>query len=133
MTFHFIALPQTLYIYRYPPNAELTSEILKASEILKDSFFSISRTPHELSIICEKPSLPLAEECSPDWRALYIKGRLDHSMIGVMASITDVLAKAECSVFALSTFDTDYILVKTRDFDKAIQALSLTNTVTETT
>lgn len=86
-------------------------------------FFSITRTADELSIVCSQDNIPNDIKCEKDWRMLKIQGPLDFSLIGILASISTVLAQKGISIFAISTYDTDYILVKNKDIDNAIEAL----------
>lgn len=93
-------------------------------EWTKDSdFFSITKTSDELSIVCFQDSIPNDVKCERDWRILKIEGPLDFSLIGILASISTVLAQKGISIFAISTYDTDYILVKDKDINNAIEAL----------
>jgi uncharacterized protein len=86
-------------------------------------FFSITRTMDELSIVCPQDNIPGEVKCEKDWRILKIEGPLDFSLVGILAQISTLLAKAGVSIFAVSTYDTDYILVKNKDIVKAIQVL----------
>lgn len=86
-------------------------------------FFSITRTSDELSIVCIEESIPNNVKCEKDWRILKIEGPLDFSLIGILASVSKILAQKGISIFAISTYDTDYILVKNKDIDNAIQSL----------
>ena len=86
-------------------------------------FFSITKTCDELSIVCIQDDIPNNILCEKDWRILKIEGPLDFSLIGILASISTILAQNEISVFAISTYDTDYILVKNKDLSNAIQSL----------
>lgn len=86
-------------------------------------FFSITRTSDELSIVCSQDDIPNDIKCEKDWKILKIEGPLDFSLIGILASISAALAKKGISIFAISTYDTDYILVKNNDIDNAIQSL----------
>ncbi|TCO70687.1 ACT domain-containing protein [Marinisporobacter balticus] len=89
----------------------------------KDSdFFSITKTSDELSIVCAQPDIPDDIKCEKDWRILKIQGPLDFSLIGILASISTILAQKGISIFAVSTYDTDYILIKDRDIYNAIEA-----------
>jgi hypothetical protein len=72
---------------------------------------SISRTPDELSIVCAEEAVPLDVRRESRWRCLRVAGTIDFGVVGVLASLTAALAGARLSVFALSTFDTDYLLV----------------------
>ena len=84
---------------------------------------SITRTPEELSIVCSQGAVPDHIRCESDWRCLRVVGPLEFSMTGVVASLTGALARADISVFVVSTFDTDLVLVKETDLDGAIAAL----------
>ena len=86
-------------------------------------FFSITRTAEELSMICSEENILEDIKCEKDWRILKVEGPLDFSLIGILASISSILAKREISIFAISTYDTDYILVKNNDIDNTIEAL----------
>ena len=89
----------------------------------KSNFFSITRTSDELSIVCSQDDIPNEIKCEKDWRILKIEGPLDFSLIGILASISTILAQTGISIFAISTYDTDYILVKNNDIDNAISLL----------
>jgi hypothetical protein len=86
-------------------------------------FFSVTRAHKELSVVCLQQNAPDMIKCERDWRALLVQGPLEFSMTGVLAALTAPLAKAEISIFAISTYDTDYILVKQPALEKAIIAL----------
>lgn len=86
-------------------------------------FFSITRTLDELSIVCSQDNIPADIKSERDWRALKVEGPLDFALVGILASISTILAQSKISIFAISTYDTDYILVKDRDIDNAIEAL----------
>jgi uncharacterized protein len=86
-------------------------------------FFSISRTTDELSVVCETDLVPENIKSEPDWRGLKVLGPLDFSLVGILAELAAVLAVAGVSIFAISTYDTDYLLVKANQFDAAIGAL----------
>jgi len=86
-------------------------------------FFSIARTSDELSIVCSQDNIPNDIKCEKDWRILKIEGPLDFSLIGILSSISTILARKGISIFAISTYDTDYILVKDKDINNAIVAL----------
>jgi len=85
---------------------------------------SVTRTATELSVTCLQDQVPDGVTSETDWRCLRIAGELDFSLVGVVASLTTVLAVADISVFVCSTFNTDYVLVKQKCLDKAIAALT---------
>ena len=89
------------------------------------SFFSVTRTDAEMSVVCREDSAPAGENVrvEPDWRALEVAGPLDFSMVGVMAALTAPLADVDVSVFVVSTYDTDYVLVHAAALEKAVEAL----------
>lgn len=89
----------------------------------QSEFYSITKTSEELSIVCSLNHIPQDVTCERDWRILKIEGPLDFSMIGILSSISGILAKQKVSIFAISTYDTDYILVKDKDIEVSIQAL----------
>ena len=88
-----------------------------------DDFYAITRTAEELSIICSQHCIPETILCERDWKVLKIEGQLDFALIGILAEVTAILAKKKISVFAVSTYNTDYILVKTNVLGNAINAL----------
>jgi hypothetical protein len=85
--------------------------------------FSITRTAEELSVVCEQAVVPDAVRCERDWRCVQLAGPIPFSMVGVLASLVQPLAEARISVFAISTFDTDYLLVKENDLKRAASVL----------
>jgi uncharacterized protein len=87
------------------------------------AFVSITRTADELSIVCTEGLAPKDVKQETGWRAFKIKGPLDFGLTGILASVLDPLARAGISIFALSTFHTDYILVKADKVEAAAQAL----------
>jgi len=86
-------------------------------------FSSVTRTAEELSVVCPDAQVPGRVKREGGWRVLKVEGPLDFSLTGVLASLTAPLAREGISVFALSTYDTDYLLVKKEQLEKAIQAL----------
>jgi uncharacterized protein len=87
-------------------------------------FTSITRTSDELSVICAYDEVPVGVPMEGPWRALRVQGPIVMTLIGVVASLAGALADAGISIFAISTFDTDYILVHEPDFDDAVGALT---------
>ena len=86
-------------------------------------FYSISRTTNELSIICDRRNIPENINCEHNWRVLMIEGPFEFEEIGILNSITKPLAEANISLLTISTFDTDYILIKENYFSEAIKTL----------
>ena len=88
-------------------------------------FFFMGRTDNEISLVCRKEDVPEKTlEREDGWRGFRIRGVLDFSLIGILARISSLLAEAGISIFALSTYQTDYILVREGDFERALDLLS---------
>ena len=87
------------------------------------SFFSVTRTGDELSVVTELSQVPPGVQSQPGWRVLKVHGPFVLSEIGVLASLAAPLAEAKISLFAVSTFDTDYLLVASETLSAAIAAL----------
>jgi hypothetical protein len=87
-------------------------------------FSSVTRTVAELSVVCPDACVPVGVKKESGWRVLMVVGPLDFSLTGVLAPLTGPLAREGISVFALSTYDTDYLLVKEEQLGKAIQVLN---------
>jgi hypothetical protein len=87
------------------------------------NLFSITRTAEELSVVCRQDAVPDGINCERGWRCLRVAGTIPFSVVGVLASLTAPLAEAGIGVFAISTFDTDYLLVKAQDLERAVDVL----------
>ncbi|HET7146648.1 MAG TPA: ACT domain-containing protein [Gaiellaceae bacterium] len=88
-------------------------------------FWSVTRTESELSIVCAQDDVPDDESAERGWCALEVSGPpLDFSLTGVVASLVTPLADAAIPIFVLSTFETDYLLVRERDLEPAVEALT---------
>jgi hypothetical protein len=111
-------LPETFAIARLDPDAAIPPWALAAS-----GFVSITRTADEVSIVCAETTVPEGTRASRGWRCLRVAGPLDFALVGVLASLASPLADAGISIFAVSTYDTDYLLVREPDLIAAIQTL----------
>ena len=110
-------LPDTLAICRLEPDAAVPDWGASGS------FYSITRTPDEVSIVCEQSAVPADVRSEREWRCFKLAGPIPFTTVGVLAALVAPLADAGISVFAVSTFDTDYLLVKEADFSEAVAAL----------
>lgn len=110
-------LGERLAVCRLDPQAELPQWATAAP------FYSVTRTLEELSIICSERFIPDGVKHEGGWRALKLEGKFDFGQVGVLASVVVPLAEAGVSIFAVSTFDTDYALVKEAQLDVAVAAL----------
>ncbi len=96
----------------------------------RGGFVSITRSERELSIVAAEQLVPAEVKADRGWAAMRVVGRLDFALVGVLAKLTGALAEAEIPCFAISTYDTDYILVKQQDADDATEALGTVAQVT---
>jgi len=108
----------TFAVCRLGPDAELPPWARSKA------FCSITRTPEELSIVCEQSGVPQATRHEGGWKALKVEGPFDFSVIGVISSLAAPLAGAGISIFVISTFDTDYLMVKRDTLEAAADALA---------
>jgi hypothetical protein len=87
------------------------------------AFSSVTRTSTELSVVCREEAVPDGIRRESGWRIFQVEGPLDFALTGILASIARPLAEAGVSLFAVSTFDTDYVMVRERDVEAAVRAL----------
>ena len=109
-------LPSNYAVCRLDPAAA-------APDWPRGDFVSISRTADELSIVCDSESVPPDVKAERDWRCFKVEGPIPFEVVGVAAAITKALADAKVSVFFVSTYDTDYLLVRSSAVSAAITAL----------
>lgn len=117
MKLHLNILENHFTIHRFPANREIPNQVYESQ------FYSISKTDEELSIVCNSTTQVNSEKSDTDWSCIKVEGPLDFSLTGILAKISTILAIAEISIFAISTFDTDYILVKSEKLPFAKKAL----------
>jgi len=103
--------------------SRLTAEALIPPWATEGPFFSVTRTGDELSVVSELSRVPVGVHSQPGWRVLKVHGPFVLSEIGVLASLATPLAEEKISLFAVSTFDTDYLLVASETLSAAIAAL----------
>ena len=91
---------------------------------LSKEFYFIGKTDEEISLVCRNKDTPAnTVERDDGWKGFRIEGVLDFSLIGILSKISGILADNKIGIFAVSTYNTDYIFVKEENFDKAINAL----------
>lgn len=110
-------LPDTLAVCRLPAGTGLPAWATAGA------FYAVTRTADELSVVCPQQQVPAGVTCQPGWRCLQVAGPLDFALTGVLASLAQPLAAAGISIFACSTYDTDYLLVRDEALDAALTAL----------
>lgn len=92
---------------------------------LAAEFYFIGKTDEELSLVCRTEDTPLSTTDREDgWRGIRIQGVLDFSLVGILSKLSGILAENQIGIFAVSTFNTDYILVKAEDFERAVRVLA---------
>jgi hypothetical protein len=111
-------LPETLAVCRLQATAPLPGWAQQAT-----GFLTVSRTAEELSITAVQEMVPADVTSVRNYRALRVRGPLPLDLIGILAAIADPLADAGLSIFAISTYDTDYVLVKAQDLETALGVL----------
>lgn len=110
-------LPQRLAVLHLEPDAAIPEWSTKAA------FFSITRTPDEVSIFCDSKAMPAHPDKIDGWRAFRVAGQLDLSLTGVISTLAVPLAAKQIPVFSISTHDTDYMLVREDQLEDAIDVL----------
>lgn len=100
-------------------------KVASADDIdLNQDFYFIGKTDEELSLVCRTENTPKnAAERSDGWKGFRIQGVLDFSLIGVIAKLSGLLADNKIGIFAVSTYNTDYILVKQENFERTVKIL----------
>ena len=114
----FAVLPELLAIARLEPDADLPG--WAASPV----FCAVTRTSEELSIVCPEASMPAGVTAERGWRALKIEGQLDFDEVGILLSLAAPLAEVGVSIFVISTYGTDYVLVRDDQLEVALPALA---------
>jgi uncharacterized protein len=117
-TLDLTLLPDALAVCRLPAGAA------SPPWLEGEAFAAVTRTPEETSVVCRAEVVPQGVRAEPGWRALRVAGPLDFALTGVLLSLVEPLAAAGVSVFALSTFDTDYVLVREAALEEANAALT---------
>jgi hypothetical protein len=92
-------------------------------EWARGELLALIRTPDELSIVSLDGSVPEPVRCERGWRVLKVVGPLEFSLVGILSALSGALARAGIALFSLSTFDTDYLLVRSEDLGRAVRAL----------
>ena len=118
MNHAFSVLPQSFVIAQLERDAELPNAVLASP-----GFMSITRTDDELSIVCAEGAATGLARVDSGWRVIKVQGPFAFDQTGVLAAFLVPLAAAAIGIFAVSTFDTDYILVKSKNLENAVEVL----------
>ncbi len=113
----FSRLPGSFSICQLPAHADVPSWALEAA------FFSVTRTADELSVVCAQEKVPAGVRHEDAWACLKLEGPFPFSQTGILTSFVQPLSDRAIPIFAVSTFDTDYVLVKEAWIDRAIEIL----------
>jgi uncharacterized protein len=111
-------LPYHLAVCRLSPGTVLPGWLFELP------FWSVTRTADELSVVLPEEKVLSDWKSEKGWRGLMVRGPLDFSLVGILAALAAALAAAGIPIFALSTFDTDYLLVKEQDLFRAVEVLT---------
>ena len=113
---------RTLFIIFYIlRHSHIAADVIDLSK----EFFFIGKTDEELSLVCKTEDIPdHTIECDRGWTGFRSQGILDFSLIGILSKISGILAENEIGIFVVSTYNTDYILVKEQNFEKALSVLA---------
>ncbi|NQT25701.1 ACT domain-containing protein [candidate division KSB1 bacterium] len=106
-------------IHRLPARSDIPDHIFESN------FFSISKTDDDFSIVCPSSIQLQSDKTNSGWSCIKVIGPLDFSLTGVLAKISTILADSDISIFAISTYDTDYILIKSSKLALAKNALKI--------
>ena len=109
-------LPGEFSVWRLSADAPLPS-------IASGRFLSMTRTDNELSVVSASAEVPVGATAETGWRCLRVEGPLSFELTGIVAGLSAPLAREGIPIFVVSTYDTDYLLVKTADLDKACSTL----------
>ena len=110
-------LEETYIIHKLDQSTNLPEELIECE------FYSLSNSQEELSLVCPEQMLIQSENSSPNWKCLKVAGPLDLNLTGILAGLSDTLANAKISIFAISTFETDYVLIQKQVLETAKSAL----------
>jgi hypothetical protein len=90
----------------------------------RGEFTSVTRTADELSVVCAESAVPPGTQCETGWRIFQIEGPLESALTGILVSVAKPLADAGVAIFAVSSYDTDYVMVKEASVKKSVSALT---------
>ena len=110
-------LEETYIIHKLDQSTNLPEELIECE------FYSLSNSQKELSLVCPEQMLIQSENSSPNWKCLKVAAPLDLTLTGIFAGLADTLAKAKISIFAISTFETYYLLIQKQALKAAKTAL----------
>ena len=116
-------MPDTYAICRLSPDSHVPEWAFQGT------FYSISKTSDELSIVVDQRYAPAGIKKAEGWKGFKVEGPLDFALTGILASLSKSLAENKIPLFSISTFDTDYILVESQYYEQAKKVLAIENTI----
>jgi hypothetical protein len=115
---NFVVLEKKYAIYKFSHEADLPDWVYSSD------FYSITKTKDELSVVAVQTDNISGDILyNSDWRIIKISGPLDLSITGIIADIADILKNNNIPIFTISTYETDYIMIKEKDLDSGLNAL----------
>ncbi|PPQ67920.1 hypothetical protein CVT25_000332 [Psilocybe cyanescens] len=121
---HLIVLPEPFFVVKLKPGEDIAPCVVKNLTNGKGGFFSVTRTQDEVSLVGETyKSMPSSYKEQSTWMCIKIQGPMEHSLTGILASLSAPLKVSKVPIFALSTWNTDYVLVPTEMLPEAVRAL----------
>ena len=117
-SFTLRVLPGSFAICKLPPSAAAPAEPTQTV------FWSCTRTKNEVSVVCEQNLAPQESEQDTGWSMLYLDAQMELDIVGVLATLLAPLKEAGISIFAISTFDTDYLLIREQNLPRAMVVLA---------
>ena len=120
------SIPQRNITLKKIPHRLSVCKVADVSDLdLSADFYFIGKTDEELSLVCMTEAAPDRTTDREDgWKGFFIQGVLDFSLIGILSELSRILAENRIGIFAVSTYNTDYILVKEENYERALDALA---------
>lgn len=116
---HLCLLDARVSVCRLDPSERIPGWTLSGGE-----FASVTRAGGEISVVCAEDAVPGGTTCESGWRIFQVEGPLDFALTGILVAVAQPLADAGVSIFAVSTYDTDYVLVKEQNVETAVRVLT---------
>lgn len=113
----FCVLPGRYAICSFPPDATLPDWVDSSS------FFSVTKTHKEITVVCEENQVPGEYKKSENWKCIKVEGSFDFDTVGILAGISGPLAQSKISLYVISTFETDYVLIHAKNINRAVSCL----------
>ncbi|KAL5534094.1 hypothetical protein ACEPAG_555 [Sanghuangporus baumii] len=122
---NLILFDESFIVYKIPVREEIPADILTilTEKVGSEELVSITCTSEEISIVCNATKVPDVSAHTPHWKCIKFKGPLDFGLTGILCSVSTPLKSANISIFAISTWDTDYVLIPEGKAEEAVNVL----------